>query len=264
MPSANQPARLLAVDDDADTLAEIVRALEGSGCVVSRASDGRAALQMAIDQVPDLIIAGVVLPGIDGWTLAKHVRSRPNLALIPFIFLTSADSHEDRLRGFQLGADDFVRKPLRASELALRVQGSLQRQARIVNAVQQHLRDVPRPIDALFAGAHVGIAGTLEQVGLPALLTMLEMERKTGVLSLLRRDPPREACLYIVSGRLHDARLDGRHPLRRAEAVYDLLRWETGRFEFIARPLDLPNEIGLLTGELLLEGARRIDGPQGE
>jgi len=88
---------------------------------------------------------------------------------------------------------------------------------------------------------------------------MLELERKTGVLTLLRRDPPREACLYIVEGRVHDARFGGRAPLRRAEAVYELLRWDTGRFEYVARPLELRDEVGHSTSELLLEGARRID-----
>ena len=90
------------------------------------------------------------------------------------------------------------------------------------------------------------------------------LERKTGVLTLLRRDPPREGCLYIVAGRVHDARLGGRTALRRADAVYELLRWDAGRFEFVGRPLELRDEVGLTTGELLLEGARRIDneGPR--
>ena len=256
MPVSQQAPRILAVDDDADTLGELVRALEGSGSVVLIARDTPAGLQLAIDQVPDLIIVGVDTPGIDGWTLTKHVRSRPRLALIPFIFLTRGDAHDDRLRGFQLGADDFVRKPIRAAEFGARVQGSLARQARIVGAVQHHLRDVST---RSITRGHVGIAGTLEQVGLPALLTMLELERKTGVLTLLRRDPPREACLYIVEGRVHDARFGGRAPLRRAAAVYELLRWDTGRFEFVARPLDLRDEINLSISELLLEDARRID-----
>ncbi|MBK9754316.1 MAG: DUF4388 domain-containing protein [Nannocystis sp.] len=257
MSAALEAPRILAVDDDADALCELVRALEGSGCVVLIARDADAGLRLAIEQVPDLIVASVDLPGVDGWALAKHVRSRPRLALIPFIFLTRGDTHEDRLRGFQLGGDDFVRKPLRAAELGARVQGSLRRQARIVGAVQQHLREVsarpaPEP-------GRLGIAGTLEQVGLPALLTMLELEHKTGVLTLLRRDPPREACLYIVAGRVHGAHLAGRQPLHRAAAVYELLRWDSGRFEFVARPVAQRDEIGLSTGELLLEGARRID-----
>lgn len=262
MPVSQQTPRILAVDDDADTLGEIVRSLEGSGCIVLIARDGPTGLQLASEQVPDLIILSVDLPGIDGWTLAKHIRSRPRLAFIPFIFLTRSDDHDDRLRGFQLGADDFVRKPIRAAELGNRVQGSLTRQARIVGAVQHHLRDTSAALSP--ARGHVGIAGTLEQVGLPALLTMLELERKTGVLTLLRRDPPREGCLYIVAGRVHDARLGGRTELRRADAVYELLRWDTGRFEFVGRPLELRDEVGLTTGELLLEGARRIDndGPR--
>jgi DNA-binding response OmpR family regulator len=255
--------RVLVIDDDVDGLAAIVHALSerppGDGFLVTTASDGAAGLAAAIEQTPDVIVASVDMQGMDGWTLVKHVRCRPALALIPFIFIVSAASAEDRLRGFQLGADDFVSKPLRTGELALRVNGSLERQARIVGAVQHHLRS------STAVREHVGIGGALEHVGLPALLTLLERERKTGVLSLLRRDPPLSAALYFRDGRLHDARLDGRRSLRRAEAVYDLLRWDTGRFEFVARPLEVRDQIGLTTTELLLEGARRIDdtGPTG-
>jgi len=255
--AAPEAPRILAVDDDADALGELVRALAGSGSVVLIARDADAGLRLAIEQVPDLIIASVDLPGVDGWALAKHVRSRPRLALIPFIFLSRGDTHEDRLRGFQLGGDDFVRKPLRAGELGARVQGSLRRQARIVGAVQQPLREVSASPGR--EPGRVGIAGTLEQVGLPALLTLLELERKTGVLTLLRREPQREACLYVVEGRVRGAQLGGRQPLRHAAAVYELLRWDSGRFEFVVRPVGMADEIGLTTGELLLEGARRID-----
>ncbi len=256
MPDSPEAPRILAVDKDADTLHPLVRELEGSGCVVLTARDGHTALQLALEQVPDLIIVDADLPGMDGWALAKHVRSRPCLTLIPFIFLTDGDVHEDRLRGFQLGADDFVRKPLRPAELGARVHGSLGRRARIVGALQHHLRNA---VTASHARGHIGITGTLEQVGLPALLTILEAERKSGVLTLIRRYPAREASLYVVAGRVHDARLGGRTPLHHAAAVYELLRWDTGRFEFVPRALELRDDIGLRTSDLLLEGARRID-----
>lgn len=249
--------RILAIDDDAATLSAIERALADRGFTILTADNGASGLEMAAQHSPDLIISDIEMPGIDGWTLVKRVRCRPRLALVPFIFLTGVATDEDRLRGFQLGADDFVSKPLRPGELSLRVEGSLHRQARIVGAVRHHLRDSgPLP-------EHIGIRGGLEHISLPALLTLLEMERKTGVLSLLRPEPPHQAALYIRDGRLLDARLDGRRPRRHAEAVYDLLRWHTGRFEFVARPLEFRDQIGLSTAELLLEGARRIDAAAG-
>ncbi len=253
MHASTRAPRILAIDDDAGTLVCIEQALADTGFTILTAADGASGLEMAVQHTPDLIISAIEMPGIDGWTLVKRVRCCPRLALVPFIFLTSAAADEDRLRGFQLGADDFVTKPLRPGELSLRVQGSLQRQARIVGAVRHHLRESgPLP-------DHIGISGGLEHISLPALLTLLEMERKTGVLSLLRPDPPHQAALYIRDGRLLDALLGGRRPRRHAEAVYDLLRWHTGRFEFVARPLEFSDQIGLSTAELLLEGARRID-----
>ncbi len=248
--------RILAIDDDAGTLEGIAQALADTGFTILTAGDGALGLEMAFQHGPDLIISDIDMPGMDGWTLVKRVRCSPHLALVPFIFMTADADDDDRLRGFQLGADDFVTKPLRPGELSLRVQGSLQRQDRIVGAVRHHLRESgPVP-------EQVGIRGGLEHISLPALLTLLEMERKTGVLSLLRPDPPHQAALYIREGRLLDAHLDGRRPRRRAEAVYDLLRWHTGRFEFHARPLEFCDQIGLSTAELLLEGARRIDAPE--
>lgn len=255
MQTPNRAPRILAIDDDADTLVAIAEALADTGFTLLTASDGERGLEMAVEHAPDLIISDIVMPGMDGWTLVKRVRCQPRLALVPFIFLTAAaDDDEDRLRGFQLGADDFVSKPLRPGDLACRVRGSLRRQARIVGEVRQHLQaSDPRP-------DQVGIRGALEHISLPALLTLLEMERKTGVLSLLRPEPPQEAALYIRDGRLLDAQLSGRRPRRHAEAVYDLLRWHTSRYEFVARPLEFSDQIGLSTAELLLEGARRIDG----
>lgn len=242
-----QPARssILAVDDDPSALADLVRDLQPEFTVVT-ASDAAVGLRAALDGSPDLILVGVA-GDIDGWRLVKQVRCHPQRALVPCVFIAGATSPEDRLRGFALGADDFVRKPLRPGELVRRVHGSLQRQARIVGTVREGLR------------AQDGIGGPLEHIGLPALLALLETERKTGVLSLLRRDPPYEATLYIRDGHLYGAQLGGRRPLSHAEAVYDLLRWHSARFEFVSRPLDLPDAIGLPTSELLLEGARRID-----
>lgn len=253
MSAPNRAPRILAIDDDAATLVSIEQALADTGFTLLTAGDGASGLGMAVEHAPDLIISDIEMPGIDGWTLVKRVRCWPRLALVPFIFLTAEAADEDRLRGFQFGADDFVTKPLGPGELSLRVNGSLQRQARIVGAVRHHLRESgPLP-------EHIGIRGGLEHISLPALLTLLEMERKTGVLSLLRPDPPHQAALYIRDGRLLDAHLEGRRPRRHAEAVYDLLRWHTGCFEFVARPLEFSDQIGMTTAELLAEGARRID-----
>lgn len=245
MKHAARTPQILAVDDDPSALAEIVTELQEYFTVVT-ATDATTGLRAALEGSPQLILIGVE-GGIDGWILVKQIRCHSHCALVPCIFLAGATSPEDRLRGFQLGADDFVRKPLRPGELVPRVQGSLQRQARVVDTVRDHLR------------AQVGFGGPLEQIGLPALLALLEMERKTGVLSLRRRDPPYEATIYIRDGHLHGAQLGGRRPLSHAEAIYDLLRWHTARFEFIDRPLEQGDEIGVSTAELLREGARRID-----
>ncbi len=252
--SPHDPEKLiLAIDGDPDSRACIREALAGTEHRLELAEDGEKGLLAAMELTPDLIITAVELPGMDGWTLVKHVRCQPSLALVPFIFVTTASTPGDRLRGFQLGADDFVSKPLRPHELGLRVRGSLQRRTRIAEALQHHLREPSSTLQA-------GIGGALEQIGLPALLLLLEMERKTGVLTLFRRELSVQAAIYVREGRVCDARIVGHRPRAHADAVYELLRWDTGRFEFMARTLVVDDRIGLATADLLLEGARRIDG----
>src|SRR5262245_41567346 len=158
-------SRILVVDDDAWILRMVSTILEKRGHEVDTARDGEEGLAKALASPPDLIISDVMMPRLDGWALVKQLRSRPELALVPVIFLTALGSEDDRIRGFRLGADDYLPKPFRFEELDLRVAKTLRRTQAAVQEVREHL-----------GGA--GLRGDLSQVGLSSLLILIGVERK--------------------------------------------------------------------------------------
>jgi CheY-like chemotaxis protein len=270
--------RILIVDDDPWILRMVSALLEKKGYTVITASDGDDGLHRAEQLHPDLIISDVMMPRMDGWSMVKSLRARPDLAMTPVIFLTALGSEEDRLRGFRLGADDYLPKPFRFEELALRVSNAL-RKGRETRAAAQKVAGaaapppIPTDAGARRAGSHsgptppppastkAGINGNLEQLGLSSLLVILEMERKSGILRLEKVGAV--GRLFARDGRIIAARVDGEavpaEAKRGPQAVYHLLTWSSGRFEFTVVEVDMEDEIKLSTTNLLMEGARLID-----
>jgi DNA-binding response OmpR family regulator len=119
--------RVLLVEDDHDIAEPLARALTREGYEVDSAGDGRVALQTVLDVPPDLIILDIGLPGMDGLEVCRHVREvRPQ---IPILMLTARDGELEMVAGLDAGADDYVTKPFRLSELLARVRAMLRRSA---------------------------------------------------------------------------------------------------------------------------------------
>ena len=115
---------VLIADDD-ERIREIVKLyLEADGFVVSEAADGKQVLDMVRNHFIDLILLDLMMPEIDGWTVCKIIRKETK---IPIIMLTAKGEENDRVLGFDLGADDYVVKPFSARELAARVKAVLRR-----------------------------------------------------------------------------------------------------------------------------------------
>ncbi|MEN8040100.1 MAG: response regulator [Actinomycetota bacterium] len=113
---------VLHVDND-DVVATLVAdRLSRDGFALSHFSDGESALAEALLNPPDLVILDVKIPKMDGFELLAHLRSSPKLAEVPVIVLSSMGSERDVVRGFDLGANDYVLKPFSPSELSARVQ----------------------------------------------------------------------------------------------------------------------------------------------
>lgn len=236
---------VLVADDDAWILRMVATVLEKRGYSVETAVDGEDAMQRAIARPPDLLITDVMMPKMDGWSLVRQLRARPELAMLPVIFLTALSSEDDRIRGFRLGADDYVTKPFRFEELDLRVAKTLRRTQQVAQEAREQL-----------GGS--SLRGDLSQVGLSSLLVLIEMERKTGLLQLRSSDGP-TAQVLVRDGKVVHARLDDMEEPVDADCIYYLLTWATGEFEFIACLVEGVDRVNVSTTHLLMEGARLMD-----
>jgi CheY-like chemotaxis protein/Tfp pilus assembly ATPase PilU len=123
-----QPACKVLLVDDEDSLRKVMKdLLERDGYVVTEARDGVQALDQ-VDRIgPDIIVLDLNLPGLDGYGVLSHLRSRPATAGIPVIVLTAKGDEDNEVRVFELGADDFLTKPFRARALSARLEAVLGR-----------------------------------------------------------------------------------------------------------------------------------------
>jgi diguanylate cyclase (GGDEF)-like protein len=120
-------ARVLVAEDDEISATILIHRLEKEGLDVVRYDNGRAAYEGALEETPDLVILDVKMPGMDGFEVLERLRRTPAYWDIPIILLTSMGSEADIVRGFQLGADDYVLKPFSPIELSARVWRLLRR-----------------------------------------------------------------------------------------------------------------------------------------
>jgi pilus assembly protein CpaE len=119
--------KILIVDDDFDTLHMVGKMLERHGFTITAANNGEKALQFAKTENPDLIILDVMMPGMDGYEVTRELRSQEATAFIPIILFTAKAQVDDKLEGFEAGADDYLTKPTHPAELIARVKSILTR-----------------------------------------------------------------------------------------------------------------------------------------
>ena len=120
-------AKMLIVEDDA-ALAELIQwHFEREGFEVRQTPDGEEALLLAQEQAPDIVLLDWMVEGISGIEVCRRLRRMPTTANVPIIMLTARGEEEDRIRGFETGADDYVTKPFSPRELVARVGAVLRR-----------------------------------------------------------------------------------------------------------------------------------------
>ncbi len=119
--------RVLVVEDEPDIAALIVYQLTREGYRVETAGTGREALQAVGKDVPDLVVLDRMLPDLSGDEVLRTLRDEAETANIPVLMLTAMREQEDRIDGFELGADDYLTKPFCPRDLVLRVQAILRR-----------------------------------------------------------------------------------------------------------------------------------------
>ena len=171
------PLTILVVDDDLGTRLSISDYLDISGYSVIAAENGREALHLVEQYQPHLIVTDIGMPEMDGYELIKKVRARPVFRLLPVIFLTAHTSTKERIRGYQLGCDNYLPKPFELEELGVVIRALLERSQLIESEWRVRLSD---PVADFPDGDLDPVARRLQ----PALKISLT-ERENQVLELL-------------------------------------------------------------------------------
>jgi DNA-binding response OmpR family regulator len=231
--------RIVVADPSTRLLERLSTSLDNAGFSVATATNGMEALGASLTRRPDVVLAARTMPVLDGLALLEEMGRHEELADVPVIIVDDQATDLVRLEAFTLGAADFIPKPFTALEVILRAR----------RLAQAKRRD----------GDRVLLRGSIEHLGLPSLLSMLEQDRKTGVLRLTSDEVV--AWLSFVDGRLvraraSDARAESRTTLMR------VLGWNRGYFELSAGAAEGEPELDSSVTHLLLEHARVADEQQ--
>lgn len=135
------PEKILIVDDDVDTLRLVGLMLQRQGYQISAAANGQQGLQKAIDEKPDLILLDVMMPDMDGFEVTRRLRGNESTAGIPILMFTAKTQLDDKVTGFEAGADDYLTKPTHPSELQAHVKALL---ARAGQRTEEHAAAAPQ------------------------------------------------------------------------------------------------------------------------
>jgi len=232
---------LLLVDGDTRSLRVLEVSLRKAGFTVTPAASVQDALDKLELHAPDLIISETTFPEGDGFELRRRVRQTPDWAEIPFIFLTAEAAIENKIRGLELGVDDYLTKPIYIKEIVTRINILLQKKQRIRFEERKDGR--------------TRFAGRVADMPVVDVIQTIEISRKSGVIQFVA-ERGRQAAIYFRDGKVIDAEAG---TLQGEDAVYRLLTWSEGEFEVVFRTVRRREVITTSSQGLLMEGMRRLD-----
>lgn len=214
--------------------------LKKSGFSVTTAIDGKDALEKVQISPPDLILSDTKMPEMDGFELCKAVKADEKFRAIPFVFLTNQKSVEFKVKGLELGGDDYLTKPIYIKEIVTRVKMILTK----AEKERFERKDTKG-----------GFSGNLADMGVVDLVQTFEMGRKTGTIRL-DGGGERVGSVFFREGKVVDAEM-GR--LKGENAFHRMLNTFEGKFDVQFGPVERPDRIEVSTQGLLMEGMRRLD-----
>ncbi len=214
--------------------------LKKAGFTVTTAVNGKHALDECLASPPDLILSDTKMPEMDGFELCRRLKEDERFRATPFVFLTGQKSVEYKVKGLELGVDDYLTKPIYIKEIVTRVKILLQRMEKERLEKKEH---------------KASFAGDLSDMGVVDLAQTLEMGKKSGALRIDAKNG-QSAVAYFRDGKILDCELGA---LRGEAAFYKLLNWQEGKFALEFKLVEREERITAPMQALLMEGMRRID-----
>ncbi len=238
--------RVLVVDDSMLIRQVLSDALTENGYKVDTAENGSDALKKIGRQRPDVVVSDILMPVMDGWALCEAIRKGDATRELPFIFLTTERDVPKRIKGLDMGADDYVCKPFSKEEVVARVASVLRRAARGGKGRRRGKAQSQPP-------SH--LAGHSDQISVPDVVQMLSQNGKSGTLHLRGRSLGR---IFFREGRILNAET---RSLKGRKALFRLVAWPEAHFEFEPGIPERPAEPALegSTSSVLMEGFKQLD-----
>lgn len=230
--------KILIAEKDPNEIVELRKALVTAGYEVRIAKNGAEALQWVESFHPDLIIAEMRLPVMDGPHLLKEIRNHSATKLLPFILIGSLKNLEERVSAMKLPVDDYLQKPLDPEEAVARIDSLLREVELSASTPERQAR---------------GFSGSLGEMNLVDLLQTLEVGNKNAVVHL--QHAGKEGVVYITSGEVVDAELD---TLETRRALLRMFTWTEGSFRVEIRMHDRQRLLTISTRDLISEGMTRM------
>jgi DNA-binding response OmpR family regulator len=230
------PDKILIVDDEQTItrLLEIQLRREGYATVV--ANNGPDALSKVIAEKPDLVILDVMMPGMDGVEVCRHLRSQPATARLPIIMASAKTQTGDKIAGLRAGADEYVTKPMDMAEVVVRVEMLLKRTRQL-----SEIPTVRRGKVLGFVGAKGGVGATTAAISVAALLSqqnksviLLEIREQFGTMALQLKKTPAQTLADLAA--LEPARINGQTLGRALEIIGPGMRALFGPQDWEQRP----------------------------
>ncbi|RLC75237.1 MAG: hypothetical protein DRJ03_30120 [Chloroflexi bacterium] len=174
--------KILVVDDELESVKLVGLMLQRQGYEIAAAQTGAQALEKALSENPDLVILDIMMPDMDGYEVCRRLRASPDTADLPIIMFTAKTQVDEKVAGFQAGADDYLTKPIHPDELASHVEAVLLRSAR-------RQTEEPPPVSARifgFLGSKGGVGTTTLAVNTAVALAQGPAQGKKVLLAELR------------------------------------------------------------------------------
>lgn len=227
---------VLIVDKDMTHTSTLELRLANEGYKVTVASDGQQALEIARANPPTLILSEIALPKLDGFNLCTTLKSDNRTNHVPFVFVSGKNDEFNSTKAFDMGADDFIGKPVNIEFLLKKLGRFLAK---------------PKPA----APSSSGVQGRLSDFGLIELVQTLSLGMKTVKLEL-SSEALGQAAIYIEDGRIvHSSTVEKQGD----EAFYQIATWDDGAFQILSGQTTTDRNVGSSNDFLILEALRRMD-----